>query len=120
MTAAITTGLGMAVLGFGGRVVLRQMPRMHQSLRPIWPNLSVLNRQTWANAKYYKGGFEVQMSRSEAALILGVSPRAPLKKIKECHKRVMLLNHPDRGGSPCIAAKINAAKDILDKAGRSF
>ena len=51
----------------------------------------------------------------QAALILGVSPNAPTKKIKESHKKIMLLNHPDRGGSPYLAAKINEAKDFLDK-----
>lgn len=51
----------------------------------------------------------------QAALILTVSPNAPIKKIREAHKRVMLLNHPDKGGSPYLAAKINEAKDFLDK-----
>lgn len=120
MAAAITTGLGMALLGFGGRVAMRHVPRLSQNLEASWKNLSAVQRQNWANAKYYKDGFESKMSRNEAALILGVSPRAPIRKIKECHKRIMLLNHPDRGGSPCLAAKINEAKDILDQAGRSY
>jgi DnaJ family protein C protein 19 len=88
-----------------------------------------LDAASWENAKYHKGGFDPKMTKREAALILGVSPNAQIKRVnptlllqccsavqvRDAHKRVMILNHPDRGGSPYIAAKINEAKDFLDK-----
>ena len=55
------------------------------------------------------------MSRREASQILGIRENAPKEKLKEAHRRIMLLNHPDKGGSPYLASKINEAKDILDK-----
>ena len=73
------------------------------------------NSEAWANSKYYKGGFDPKMNKREAALILGVSPLANVKTIRAAHKKIMVQNHPDRGGSPFIAAKINEAKDFLDK-----
>lgn len=36
-----------------------------------------------------------------------------MEKIKEAHRRVIVANHPDAGGSHYLASKINEAKDIL-------
>jgi len=36
-------------------------------------------------------------------------------KLKDYHRQIMLANHPDRGGSPYIASKINEARDLIEK-----
>ncbi|CAH8431507.1 unnamed protein product [Schistosoma haematobium] len=81
-------------------------------LRAYDPDLT--DNRKLNGSKYYRGGFEQNMSRREAALILGVSQQSSRNKIRDAHKRIMLLNHPDKGGSPYLAAKINQAKDILE------
>ena len=68
-------GLGMAAIGIGGQIVTRQLPRASQALQQT---LKTVMQGSWANAKYYKGGFEPKMSKREASLILGVSPNAPV------------------------------------------
>ncbi|XP_053984708.1 mitochondrial import inner membrane translocase subunit TIM14 [Hylaeus anthracinus] len=111
----VAAGIGLAAVGFTGRYILRRMPTISQKMSEAFKNMPKLDSQTLANNKYYKGGFEAKMSRREASLILGVSPTASKAKVKEHFKKVMVVNHPDRGGSPYIAAKINEAKDLLEK-----
>lgn len=65
---------------------------------------------------FYKGGFEPKMTKREAALILSLNERGATKeKVRKAHRTLMLLNHPDRGGSPYLAAKVNEAKQMLEK-----
>ena len=70
---------------------------------------------TWFAKNFYDGGFEDKMTRREAALILGVRESASADRIKEAHRRVLSINHPDKGGSAYLAAKINESKDFLLK-----
>ncbi|EOD12452.1 DNAJ domain-containing protein [Emiliania huxleyi CCMP1516] len=58
-------------------------------------------------------GFEANMSRREASQILGIRESATKAQIKDAHRKIMLLNHPDRGGSPFIATKINQASEVM-------
>ncbi|XP_003744565.1 mitochondrial import inner membrane translocase subunit TIM14 [Galendromus occidentalis] len=123
-SAVIAAGVVMAALGFGGRALLRARPAIEKTMQQKMKEVAfddVKRKFTFdldklaVDSKYYKGGFEDKMSRREASLVLGVGQSANKAKIKEAHKRIMLLNHPDRGGSPYLAAKINEAKDLLDK-----
>jgi len=69
-----------------------------------------------AAEQWIKGGFKVKMDRKEAIAILGLKDNPQLRtKIKDAHRQIMLANHPDRGGSPYLASKINEAKDMLEK-----
>ncbi|HWE47985.1 MAG TPA: DnaJ domain-containing protein [Caulobacteraceae bacterium] len=53
------------------------------------------------------------MTDTEARAILGVSRTAPPSEIKDAYRRLMRTVHPDQGGSPALAAQINAARDQL-------
>ncbi|XP_013881904.1 dnaJ homolog subfamily C member 15 [Austrofundulus limnaeus] len=106
----IAVGLGVAAAGFAGRYAFQLWKPFGQVISE-----TVKKMPTSTFSSYYKGGFEQKMSRREASLILGVSPTATKVKVREAHRRIVVLNHPDKGGSPYLTAKINEAKDLLDK-----
>ena len=53
------------------------------------------------------------MDENEALQILGLATHATQDEIVQRHRQLIQKNHPDRGGSDYLAAKINKAKDIL-------
>jgi DnaJ-domain-containing protein 1 len=71
-------------------------------------------RKTWGGTANGKARAQTgAMSRDEALSVLGLKPGASADEIKAAHKRLMKEFHPDKGGSDYLAAKINAAKDVL-------
>ncbi|KAL4441820.1 hypothetical protein ABPG77_003736 [Micractinium sp. CCAP 211/92] len=99
MTTPLVAGLAVGAAAYGARTALQAFQ--------AWKTAGPRMRQ------FYKGGFQSEMTRREAALILGVRESAPEEKVKEAHRRIMIANHPDAGGSSFIAAKVNEAKDML-------
>ncbi len=53
------------------------------------------------------------MTRAEALEILGLAEGADAEAIRAAHRRLMRNAHPDQGGSAWLAARINAARDLL-------
>ncbi|ORY93171.1 hypothetical protein BCR43DRAFT_496446 [Syncephalastrum racemosum] len=106
MSTPIIIGFAVAGAATAGRLGMRAFQEWQKM-----PKAAKMPRLT----KYHKGGFEAKMSKREAALILGLrEAQATKAKIKESHRKIMLLNHPDRGGSPYLATKINEAKEFLE------
>ncbi|CCH60160.1 hypothetical protein TBLA_0C03580 [Henningerozyma blattae CBS 6284] len=81
-------------------------------------SISIKLRGGQAATTFLKGGFEPKMNSKEALQILNLREQnLDKKKLKEVHRRIMLANHPDKGGSPYLATKINEAKDLLERRG---
>jgi len=106
MATILTVGVGVAAAAFLGRAGLVALRRSRGEAAGV------------LGKAFYKGGFEPKMNRREAALILQLREGNITKeKLRKNHRTLMMLNHPDRGGSPYLATKVNEAKEFLEKNG---
>lgn len=99
MATPLLAGLAVAAAALAGRYGIQAWQSL--KARPPRPR------------RFYEGGFQPKMTRREAALILGIRESATPDKVKEAHRKVMVANHPDAGGSHYLASKINEAKDVM-------
>ncbi|KAL2043159.1 hypothetical protein N7G274_004219 [Stereocaulon virgatum] len=110
MTTVLAFGVGVAAAAFFGRAGLVAFRKYRGGAAGV----SALGKA------FYKGGFEPKMNQREASLILSLNERMLTReKIRKNHRQLMLLNHPDRGGSPYLATKVNEAKEFLEKSTRA-
>ena len=129
MTSAFVIGCGVAgaayalkgVLHVGSKVA--QNPEAMKQATALGAGLkgagSVFRMPSFMSFTKHAGGFDAAMNRREAALILNCRESATKDELKKAHRKMMLVNHPDRGGSPLIATKINEAHECLSGQGRS-
>jgi hypothetical protein len=93
----------------------QEKPKEDQDDSGDKPRTNIFREWFDVGTKYYEGGFEDTMTRREAALILGVRESSSPLRVKDAHRRLLILNHPDTGGSTFLAGKLNEAKELLLK-----
>jgi len=77
-------------------------PREARAAEPTAPHPhdAIFNRSTATRALAYE--------------ILGLRPTASMEDVRATFKRLILRDHPDRGGDPVAAQRIIAARDMLE------
>ncbi len=101
--------IGGAAAGGVGLAVLRFLPSLLRQYVAFKARKYVAD----ATGSEPRPSARNQMSRSEALQILGLEEGADRDQITDRYKHLMKNNHPDRGGSSYLAARINQARDTL-------
>lgn len=88
-------------------IALRYAPQIQKLVQFVYQSRFSTHKSNQAAKK------STSLTKREACDILGVSITATKQEIIDAHRKLILKNHPDRGGSSHLAAQINQAKDYL-------
>lgn len=105
-----------AFLGVALAYVVKSLPqwlRYAPYVQRLWQEYMAGKGQSANSQGSRNQGQRYGMSKAEAYEVLGLKPGATEEEIINAHRKLMQKNHPDRGGSDYLAAKINAAKKVL-------
>jgi hypothetical protein len=113
MTARDGMALGVALVGAvmaaKGKPLLGALPLIASTAFFAWQSSkrNVRGRSRAVSAGVLAGDV------GEALALLGLTADADVAAIRAAHRRLIATVHPDRGGTEALAAKINAARDLL-------
>jgi hypothetical protein len=114
--------LAAFILGIGGGLfflaVTGRLGAALALLLTLWPIIGGLwlrYKRTKAAGASAAPSSSGPMTRAEALDILGLTEGVTADDIRAAHKRLIAKMHPDQDGSTGLAARINAARDVLLK-----
>lgn len=119
MTAKDGIALGIALVGAvmaaKGKPLIGALPLIGSAVF-----FALKNTQDKTRRKSGTGAPYASTDVGEARALLGLPANADVDAIRAAHRRLIATVHPDRGGTQALAAKINAARDVLlDEADRA-
>lgn len=107
--------MGAGAIVFGGLLTLRGLAVFGVPLVGVGLGLVgvAFGIRTKPGRGQGRGGPASSMTRNEALEILGLQDGAAEEDIRAAYRAQMKRNHPDTGGSPALARRIQEARDLL-------
>lgn len=111
----VAASIGSATMIAGGFAALRGGYVVGAILAALGLGLTLSARTGVVSESGPRGRSGENTDVIEARDILGVGPNATREEIQAAYARLIRAVHPDAGGSSGLAARLNAARDVLLK-----